>query len=109
MGLVAITNNVREVGMNFLNNAKKNMIDNFRSIKWLFHELEEVEEKVGQIEGTRNLTGLEKGKDQDERLSMVERIILNLENYNHNLSNQMISLLNLINENILSLTGWLKD
>ena len=32
-----------------------------------------------------------------------------MENYNHNLSNQMISLLNSINDNILSLTGVLKD
>ena len=32
-----------------------------------------------------------------------------MENYNHNLVNQMISLLNSINDNILSLTGVLKD
>lgn len=32
-----------------------------------------------------------------------------MENYNHNLSSQMISLLNLINNNILSLTDLLKD
>ena len=45
--LVAITNNVREVGINFLNNARNSMIDNFRSIKWLYHELEEVNERMG--------------------------------------------------------------
>lgn len=33
----------------------------------------------------------------------------NLENYNHNLANQMISLLSSINDNILSLTSVLKD
>ena len=45
--LVAITDNAREVGMNLLNNARNNMIDNFRSIKWIFHELEEVKERMG--------------------------------------------------------------
>ena len=39
---------------------------------------------------------------------MVEKRIQNLENYNHNLENQMISILNSINDNILSLTGMLK-
>ena len=48
--LVAITKNAREVGMNLLNNAKNNMIDNFRSIKWIFHELEEVKERMGHLE-----------------------------------------------------------
>lgn len=45
--LVAITNNAREVGMNLLNNAKNSMIDDFKSIKWLFHEQEEVKERMG--------------------------------------------------------------
>ena len=39
---------------------------------------------------------------------MAEKRILNLKNYNHNLANQMISILNSINDNILSLTGVLK-
>ena len=59
------------------------------------------------MEGTRNLTSLE--KDQNDKISLIERRILDLENYNHNLSNQMISLLNLINDNILSLIGLIKD
>ena len=44
--MVAIIDNAREIGMNFLNNARNNMIDNFRSIKWLYHELEEFKEKI---------------------------------------------------------------
>ena len=39
LAMVAITDNARESGMNFLNNARNSMIDNFRSIKWLYHEL----------------------------------------------------------------------
>ena len=53
LAIVAIADNAREIGMNLLNNACNSMIDNFRSIKWLYHELEEVKEKVGQMEGTR--------------------------------------------------------
>ena len=43
--LVVISNNARETGLNLLNNAKNNMIDNFRSIKWLFHEIEDLKGK----------------------------------------------------------------
>ena len=107
--IVEINDNAREIGMNLLNNSYNSMIDNFRSIKWLYHELEEVREKVGQLEGTRKQTGHKNVKDQDERYSLAERRILNLENYNHNQVNKMISLLNSINDNILSLTIFLKD
>ena len=39
---------------------------------------------------------------------MAENRIQNLENYNHNLVNQMISILTSINDNISSLTRMLK-
>jgi hypothetical protein len=107
--IVAILDKAREIGMNLLNNACNSMIENFRSIKWLFHELEDVKEKVGQLEGARNLKGLEKGTDQEDSYSLMERSIHNLENYNHNVSSQMIFLLNVINNKILSITDWLKD
>ena len=69
--IVAISDKARKIGMNLLKNSCNRMIDNFRSIKWLFHELEEVKEKVGQMEGTMNLMSIEKGKEQDERRSLV--------------------------------------
>lgn len=84
--IVAISNNAREFEMNLLKNAYNNMVDNFRSIKRLFHKLEEVKEKVVQMEGAKNLKGLEKGTNYDDRYSLAERRIHNLENYNHNLS-----------------------
>ena len=46
---------------------------------------------------------------QRDRLSLAKKRIQNLENYNHNLANQMISILNSINDNILSLTTMLKS
>ena len=41
--------------------------------------------------------------DQGDGLSLAEKRIWNLENYNHNLVNQMISILTSINNNISSL------
>ncbi len=37
LAILAILDNAKEIGMNLLNNAHSSMIDNFRSIKWLFH------------------------------------------------------------------------
>ena len=42
--IVAISDKARETRMNLLKNSRNSMIDNYRSIKWLFHELEEVKE-----------------------------------------------------------------
>lgn len=107
--ILAISDNARETGMNLLNNAHNSMIDNFRLIKWLFHELEEVRNRVSQMENIKKKIGAESQEDQDRWESLMERRIKNLENYNHNLENQMISLLGSINDNILSLLGNLKD
>ena len=63
---------------------------------------------MGHMEENRNGMGSENRKGHGDRLSLAERRI-NLENYNHNLSNQMISLLSSINNNVMSLTGWIKD
>ena len=46
--LLVISDNVRETGFNFLNNAKNNLIDNFRSIKWIFQEIEALKDKNNQ-------------------------------------------------------------
>ena len=46
--LVVISDNAWEIGFNLLNNAKNNMIDNFQSIKWLFHEIEDLKGKRSQ-------------------------------------------------------------
>ena len=107
--IVAISDNARETGMNLLNNARNSMIENFRSIKWLFHELEEVRDRVSQLDKTKNKTGEESHGDQNNWETLMERRVKNIENYNHNLASQMISLLATINDNILSLSGKLKD
>ena len=107
--IVAITNRARETGMNLLNNAHNNMIDNFHSIKWLFHELEDVKDQVRHIKAMR--IGMESNRKTGmaDRLSLAKKRIQNLENYNHNLANQMLSMLSTINDNVTSLTSWVKD
>ena len=44
LAIVAILDRARETGMNLLNYDRNSMIDNYISIKWIFHELEEVKE-----------------------------------------------------------------
>ena len=71
--MVAITDKARELGMNLLNNTRNSMIDNFRSIKWLYHELEEVKERLGQMESQGKK--FEQGKliDQGDVIRLVEK------------------------------------
>ena len=107
--ILAISDNARETGMNLLNNARNSMIDNFRSIKWLFHELEDVRDRVSQMEKTKKKIGEDSQGDRNSWETLMERRVKNIENYNHNLASQMISLLASINDNILSLSGNLID
>ena len=45
--------NAREMGINLLNNACNSMIEIFWLIKWMYHGLEEVREKVGHMGNNR--------------------------------------------------------
>jgi len=92
-----------------LKNARNSMIDNFRSIKWLFHELEDVRDRVSQMEKTKEKTGEENQGDQKSWETLMEKRVKNIENYNHKTASQIISLLALINDNILSLSGNIID
>ena len=60
------------------------------------------------MERIKDKTGLGYQIDQEERLKLVERRILDLENYNQILANHMISILNLMNDNIQTLTSVLE-
>lgn len=54
---------------------------------------------------------LEQGnpKDQGERIRLFEKRMQNLETFNHNMANQMLTILNSLNENIISLGDKLKS
>lgn len=49
LALVVLHENMREIELNLLNNAKKIMLDNFRSIKWVYHKLGDLKEKMHGI------------------------------------------------------------
>ena len=46
--IIAIFDNAWEPSLDLLNNAKNGMIDNFYSIKWLFHEIKDLKIKFSQ-------------------------------------------------------------
>ena len=73
--IVAITDRARETGMNVLNSACNNMIDNFHSIKWRFHELEDLTDQVRHIKAMR--IGMESNRKMGstDRISLVEKRI----------------------------------
>lgn len=61
------------------------------------------------MESTKENTCNKNQEDLEDNESLIDRRVKNLENYNQNLANHMIYLLNSINNNILSLSGDLKD
>ena len=63
--LVLISNRTRETRINLLKNAKNNMIDNFWSIKWLFHEIKELKGKRSQ-EGSQQKS-TDQGHNEEKR------------------------------------------
>ena len=55
--------NQKDMGINFLENARNSIIGNFQSTKWLFYNLEEIREKVVKMERVKDVPGLENQMD----------------------------------------------
>ena len=85
------------------------MIDNFFSIKWLLHKIEELKEKRSQEEGQRMSNNQGYLAHQENWLSKVEKRVQLMEVSNQNLANQVIATLDTLNENINSLGESLKN
>ena len=49
--MIIMINFSKEDNIDILNNAKNNMMDNFKSIKWLFHQIEEIKGSMAMLEG----------------------------------------------------------
>ena len=64
--LLVLSDNARETGFNFLNNAKNNLIDNLCSIKWLFQEIETLKDRFNKNNNRGD------AKDQEARGSKDE-------------------------------------
>lgn len=91
--------------MDLLNNTKNNMLDNFRSIKWLFYELEEVKDRMGQIEDQAKKTDKGNLFNLEENITLIDQRLKNLEDLNYSMANQMFKILNSLNDNISTLNG----
>lgn len=68
--MVILSDNSREVEMNLLNNARNSMVDNFRLVKWIFHETDEIKNRLQGLErmegdvGNDRINNLEKKGNQ---------------------------------------------
>ena len=85
------------------------MIDNFLSIKWLFHKIEELKEKRSEEESQRMSNDLGYLAHQEDKFSKVEKRVQRMDVSNYNLANQVMSTLNTLNENINSMGESLKN
>ena len=45
----------KEENIDVLNNAKNSMMDNFRSIKWIFHQIDNIKGKMCMLEGKKTI------------------------------------------------------
>lgn len=107
--LVIISDKARESSFNLLNNAKNSMLDNFRSIKWLYYEVEEMKDRIGQIEGQDKSTGKGNMFILEDKLNLIDQRLKNLEKINHTMAKWMFNILNFLNDSISMLNGNLQE
>lgn len=62
----------RDKGLNFLDNARKSMIDNFKYTKWIYQELEEIKRKIGNKDSMKDVTVIGYHSDQEERAFLTK-------------------------------------
>lgn len=103
------------------------MLDNFRSLKWLFQEIEALKEKNTQNtsqspykvqENTDRLdeqvniqkpsSRQDSRKDQEDRLTQVEQKVQRVDTINQILTNQIMDILHTLNKQIVNLGETLK-
>jgi hypothetical protein len=103
--LVVISNKAREFGMDLLNNAKNSMVDNFRSIKWIYHELEELKLKMSNADTQNSFKDQGEQVNHEDSLQLINQRLKHLEEANQD----MLRVLQAINENMSSMNAILKD
>ena len=121
LAILVISDNVHETGFNFLNNAKNSLIDNFRSIKWLFQEIEALKDRNSQVNnqgtdknhdtrGSKDQVGSQekdRGQEsrdhQDDRLTQLEQKVQRLDSVHQIITKQIVDTLHTLNENIVNL------
>lgn len=91
--MVVLSNNAREVGMNLLNNARNSMVDNFRSIKWIFHETGELKNRVIGLEGKEGDVGFDRISILETRITKMGKRLDKMECTLHSLPNQSLNII----------------
>ena len=125
--LLVLSDNVHETGFNFLNNAKNSLIDNFRSIKWLFQEIENLKDRSNQInnrgdakdheardskvqEGSQENDRSQDPRDnQADRITWLEQKVQRLDSVHQIVTKQIVDTLHTLNENIVNLGDYLTN
>ena len=87
--------------MNLLNNTHNSLVDNFGSIKWIFHEIEKIKFRMqGQErpqEGDENV----RISKLDARVFEIGKKVERMESSLHSLGNQSLNIIKGLNANII--------
>lgn len=100
VAMVVLSENSKEVGMNRLNNARNNMVDNFRSIKWIFYETKELKNRVSRLEGKEGDYGSDRISILETRVTEMDKILDRMECILHSSANQSLNIIKGLNDNI---------
>ena len=73
--------------MNLLNNAYNNMVDNFQTIKWIFHETEEIKNRLQGLKRKEGEDGTDRISNLDTRVIEMEKKMDRMEISLHNSAN----------------------
>lgn len=99
--LVILSDSAQEMGMNLLNNARNSLVENFWSIKRIFHEIEEIKFR---LQGQERPEGVEEnvriGK-LEARVSEVQKRVERMETTPHSSTNQSLNIIKGLNDNII--------
>ena len=85
--MVILSDNAREMEMNLLNNARNNMVGNFWSIKWIFHETKEIKNRLQVVERKEGETRNERIHRLENRVNEIDKRMNKMEDSLHNTAN----------------------
>lgn len=124
--MLVLADKMRETGFNLLNNTKCDILENLCSLKWLFQEIEALEENIQvtsqspnkvqdntdrldeQVDSQNPSCEQDSRKDQEDRHTQVEQKVQRVDTTNQILTNQILDILHTLNENIVNLGDILK-
>lgn len=100
LAMEILSDNTREVEMNLLNNVQNNMVNNFWSIKWIFHETKEIKNRLHSPERKEGEDVIDRHNKLDNMVTEVEK---RMESFLHNTANQSFNIIKALSDNIKTL------